>query len=196
MIDTTRPIDRTGNSYCGPLVLAGILGTSTGVIAAEVAKMRCEHKGARLSDGRVRRVRGRTAEAIRGTYDSELFGVLAAAGYRWEAIDVGARYVTHRKAGPHAYVDSDFKQWQRGSVLFALNPDHWHPCTLLERRARPLWQVATRLLDGVFIVHLPNHWALCADGRWCETYTSGQWVPLRAAPKSYRRVLDAWRISK
>jgi len=53
-------IDRTGNRYCGPLVVAGILGTSTGDVAAQVASMRKRVGGVPLANGRIKRVRGRT----------------------------------------------------------------------------------------------------------------------------------------
>lgn len=195
-IDTTKPVDRTGNIYCGPLVVAAILGTSTGNIAAEVARMRVANGGAVTTTGKVRRVRARTAEAIRGTHTGELEALLTRAGFSLVPVDVGARYHAHPKGRRgNGYVSSDGKRWL--CTQFLADGSRWLPWTLLEHRALPLWQAALRLRDGgTYIVHLPGHWAIASDGKWCETHTQGQWVPLAAAPRGNRKVRAAWRVTR
>lgn len=193
MIDTTKPVDRTGNTFCGPLVVAAILGTSTGAVVAEIAAKRQATRGVRLSTGKLRRVRARTADAIRGTYDTELFALLESRGVKLEPVDVGARYRPHRKIrGRPCYVNTD---GSRFSCPLDLGDD-WLPWTLLEREVLPLWRAALRLRDGAtYIVHLPGHWAIVSGGKWCETYTRGEWLPLAAAPCRNRQVKAAWRVT-
>jgi hypothetical protein len=65
VIDTTRPVDRTGNPYCGPLVVAAILGISAGAVAAEVLNMR------QSKDWAARKMK-RVPKEVKGTVRTEL----------------------------------------------------------------------------------------------------------------------------
>jgi hypothetical protein len=193
-IDTARPVDRAGNAFCGPLVVAAILGTSTGNVATEVANLRCKLKGARMADGTIKRIRGRRADKVRGTYNSELFAVLESRGLLIESVPVGGRWVEIRKCrGRSTYVNGSFTRMARGGM-----PPwgDWYPVTLITREGRSLWMLRQLFASGTYIVQLPGHWALAHDGLWCETHTSGQWVDIRVAPKSSRKVLQAWKITQ
>jgi hypothetical protein len=186
-----QAVDRTGNNYCGPLVVAAIVGTSTGQVAAEVANMRQAIGGARLSNGKLRRVRGRTADKVRGTYDIELFAVLKLHGYEAAPIDVGNHYVPELLRPVH--VNAAGTRFCRNGI-----PDagDWLPWTIVRRTARPLWLVLPRLTSGTYIIKTPGHWALARDGQWCETLTYGEWLPYCRAPQSNRKVLQAWRVTR
>ena len=192
----TATVDRTGNNFCGPLVVAAIVGTSTGQVAAEVANMRQAIGGARLSNGKLRRVRGRTADKVRGTYDIELFAVLKLHGYEATPIDVGNRYVPQFQRP--VLVRADGKLFARnGMAVVGVDGNaEWLPWTVLQRTARPLWQVLPRLTSGTYIINTPGHWALARDGQWCETLTHGNWLPYARAPQSKRKVLKAWRVTR
>lgn len=197
-IDTSKPVDRTGNAFCGPLVVAAILGTSTGRVASALAAVRQENHGVvKLGNGRAKRVRNRTTESIRGTYPAELETLLASYGYSFEPVDVGARFRMARKLrGRPSYVND------AGTRFACPNPpllstETWHPWTVLEHCALPLWQGLSRLRDGgTYIVFTPGHWALAHNGHWCETFTNGNWVRFSHAPKSSRRMLAAWRVTQ
>ena len=192
----TTTVDRTGNNFCGPLVVAAIVGTSTGQVAAEVANMRQAIGGARLSNGKLRRVRGRTADKVRGTYDTELFAVLLLHGFEATPIDVGNRYVPQFQRP--VLVRADGKLFARnGMAVVGVDGNaEWLPWTVLQRTARPLWQVLPRLTSGTYIINTPGHWALARDGQWCETLTHGNWLPYARAPQSKRKVLKAWRVTR
>jgi hypothetical protein len=197
VIDTTKPVDRTGNTFCGPLVVAAILGTSTGVVAAELANQRVANKGA-LSYGKVRRARGYKQGIVKGTHGPECFALLERHGFALEGVDVGMRYRRMRKArGRDTFVNANFTHWNVWPPLFA-EDDDWYPATLVEREGLALWRVVVRKVfdSGTYIVQLPGHWAIAHDGKWCETYTRGEWVALRGAPSNRRKVLAAWRVTR
>lgn len=193
MIDTTRPVDRTGNNYCGPLVLAAICGTSTGEIVRDIADERARLGGVRLCNGNIKRVRGRTPDKVRGTYDSELFMVLNQHGCAVENVDVGARY--RRQFACATFINENASRFAKGFQPWDY-AHPWSPCTMLVRDCRPLWLWLNRLDNGVYIVHVPGHWAIAANGKWCETYTNGVWVDKRHAPKGNRKVIEAWKVIK
>jgi hypothetical protein len=191
MVDTSKPVDRTGNAYCGPLVCAAILGTSTGVVADTLATMRRSKDSACVVNGRIRRM----PKGVRGTFNLELFAILERNGFAIEPVDVGARYQRHHKTRhqTHVYTDANFKAWYSSDLFNSA----LLPVTLLERTARPLWQCLAVLGDGAtYVVNTPGHWAIASGGKWCETFTNGAWVELRAAPKSSRKVINAWRVTR
>jgi hypothetical protein len=165
-------------------------------VAAEVANMRQAIGGSRLSNGKIKRVRGRTADKVRGTYDTELFAVLLLHGFEATPIDVGNRYVPQFQRA--VLVSADGKRYARnGMAVVGVDGNaEWLPWTVLQRTARPLWQVLPRLTSGTYIINTPGHWALARDGQWCETLTCGEWLPYARAPQSKRKVLKAWRVTR
>ena len=186
LIDTTKPVDRTGNTWCGPLVAAAILGTSTGVVADAVYNMRkardpaCHHK--------------RVTRVVRGTYASELHALLKAYGYSIGESVAPIRYQPARRFG--TYIRADGLRMCRAVPI--LSTADWHRWTMVERRgAWDLWRCLKTLgTAGTFIIETPGHWALLSGGHWCETFTKGAWVPARGAPKQSRNVLNAWPVSR
>ena len=150
--------------------------------------------GARLANGKLRRVRGRTADKVRGTYDIELLAVLLLHGFEATPIDVGNRYVPEFIRPVH--VSADGKRFSRHGVPILDKPENWLPWSIVRRTARPLWQVLPRLTSGTYIINTPGHWALARDGQWCETLTYGNWLPYCRAPQSNRKVLQAWRVTR
>lgn len=198
MIDTSKPVDRTGNTFCGPLVVAAICGTSTGQVCESIAAMRQRTGGVQLGK-RVKRVRARTADKIKGTYDGELFAVLKSQGFAVAPVDVGARYRSQSVRGFYrdTFVSDDGKRFCRGAPPI-LDSRTWWPWTLIERECLPLWRWLLRVRDDAhtYIVHLPGHWAIAHAGQWCETYTDGKWVPANRAPRGSRKVINAWRVTR
>ena len=78
IINRDRPVDRTGNSFCGPLVIAAILGTST----AEAAE-------------RVRRhvIRKCYRNAVKGMYNEDLRYTLEVSGFAVYPLKIAKHYV-------------------------------------------------------------------------------------------------------
>ena len=182
ILDTSKPVDRTGNSYCGPLVVGAILGTSTGYVAESVLRLRREGLGHK---------RARKSGAIKGTYADELLRLLAQHGYRTEQIDIGARY--RRRTYRETLVNDSFTRWASREPLFST--ETWHPATLL-RVAYPslgMW-LRTLRTDATYIVHLPRHWAIASAGKWSETHTDGKWIDFRGAPGRARHVTAAYLV--
>jgi hypothetical protein len=199
LINTNNPVNRDGNSFCGPLVVAAILGISTGEVAELIAARRRVNKGVRLASGKVKRVRGgRVAgHAIKGTYDSELFELLAERGYKVEEINVGARYGRVYTG----WINPEGTRVMRRDPANALpypplDYNDWKPWTFLRRAFRVLWTSIPKFKSGTYIVNTPGHWAIASDGKWCETFTKGEWVPLALAPQSRRKVVRAWRVTR
>lgn len=191
ILDTSKPVDRTGNTYCGPLVVGAILGTSTGIIAERIAGMRVARDPVTIPRGRKAPRRG----PIRGTYYTELCALLERAGYGLRPVDVGARY--RRSNYVACYIDAEQKRMYRGGVTPAMAQvlDLW-AYTPLKRVCDSLGSFLRGLDAGTYIVNTPGHWAIASGGLWCETYTGGAWCAKRAAPKQTRRVLNAWQIER
>jgi hypothetical protein len=76
---TRATVDRTGNRYCGPLVLAALMGCSTAEAAAKV-----------------RRVNGDHNRAIKGMHNYELIKTLKAAGHTLIDVPVAKHLVEAR----------------------------------------------------------------------------------------------------
>lgn len=69
-LDTSKPVDRTGNRYCGPLVIAAITGMSTADAAAAL-----------------RRITGRTS-AVKLVRHEELISTLSALGFVMRRMEI------------------------------------------------------------------------------------------------------------
>ena len=187
-LNTSKPVDRTGNMYCGPLVVGAILGTSTGVVAQRIEAMRTARDPVTIPRGRKAPRRG----AVRGTYHTELRAVLEREGFGFRDVDVGARWRPIRK---WRYVDSTCTRGANQKPLFD-DPNNWHEVTWLRREVPTLRDWLRHTDNGTYIVNLPGHWAIVSNGQWCETYTRGEWVAKRAAPKQSRHVINAWQIER
>jgi hypothetical protein len=186
-LNTSKPVDRTGNTYCGPLVVASILGTSTGVVAQRIESMRKARDPVTIQrNGRPRR------GAVRGTYHTELRAVLEREGFGLRETDVGARYRRDRK---YCYVNATCTRGANQLPMFAI-PSEWHAVTWLKRQCPTLLNFLMHADNGTYIVNLPGHWAIVSNGQWCETHTRGEWVAKRAAPKQSRHVINAWQIER
>jgi hypothetical protein len=186
---TDNPVNRDGNSFCGPLVVAAILGCSTGHVATLIARKRAQDKGVRLASGKLKNTRGKSADKIRGTYAVELFAILADHGITVEPVDVGARY----ERAYTGYVNASVTRSVRGNTpLFST--EQWYPWTMIRHLYRTLWLSVSKFKSDTYIISTPGHWAIASDGKWAETFTRGEWVPLALAPKSRRKVLQAWRV--
>jgi hypothetical protein len=96
-IDTTKVIDQTGNQYCGPLVVAGVLGISTGEAA--------------------RKLRGASGKTyIKGVSAAHVVDVLGWSGIRMQREFTELRPLTINMFGRACQirVGPTFSQWLRG----------------------------------------------------------------------------------
>jgi hypothetical protein len=182
-------------TYCGPLVVANILGTSSAEVNADIERMRAIAGGMVYRGSIIQRTRKTAKSAVRGTTQTELFALLQRAGYSFESVDVGARVFRYTQRT--AFINNDNgKGYLTSDGLAPRAPGNWLPFSPLKTRAAPLSLVLHRFRSGTFIVETPSHWALARDGMWVETFTRGEWVPLSQAPKQRRVVLQAWRVAK
>lgn len=185
-------VDRTGNSYCGPLVLAAIMGCTS----AEAAN-------------RVRAVRG--LKVVKGTLPQDLWCTLRAHGYRSYHEYVPQRYINARKPGkPGTSIDTVALQrcpqstayrvagvsmeWMPGSG--GLNPVWGAPYTPIKLAGPTLaeWMRSKRDPDAYYVVGLSDHWVLVKGRKFIDTFTKGQWVFLRSAPHRRKRVRSVFRV--
>lgn len=186
-LDTSKPVDRTGNAYCGPLVVAAIMGTSTGDVASQVYAMR--------KAGESPRKMKRVPAAVKGTTGSELVRLLQARGYAVYDTDIGARYRPQDFRTYYADNDAN-KSYRTPNPLVAITEYPLAPWSLV-RRVLPTLGDWLRHTDGkTYIIHLPGHWALASGGKFTETYTRGAWVPFREAPSRNRHVTMAYLVTQ
>jgi hypothetical protein len=76
---TRSNVDRSGNSFCGPLVLAAILGCGTAKAAEKVRDVSTRRRG-----------------AVKGMWNSELLAVLRANGKTVTEVEVPRVYWMQR----------------------------------------------------------------------------------------------------
>ncbi len=129
---------------------------------------------------------------MRGTYYTELRAVLERQGFGLRECDVGAHWRPDRR---WHYVNADFTRGANQKPFFD-DPNNWHAVTWLRREYQSLGTFLRCTDDATYIVNTPGHWAIASGGQWCETFTRGEWVAKRGAPKQTRRVLRAWQIER
>jgi len=164
--------DRAGNKYCGPLVLAALLGTST----AEAA-------------GIVRGQSGR--RAIRGMYHPELITALRANGYDVVEEAIELRYRAHHSFGGG--------QWYTNEQDPDMPPGHRGAPFTPVKRVGPTfaeWLRSRQVPSATHIVVVSNHYVLVQGRKMVDTHTHGVWTFIRSAPHRRKRVEKVFRIIK
>lgn len=96
-LETTKPVDRTGNRYCGPLVIAALAGFSTAEAAAAL-----------------RRATGRT-HAVKSVSNTEVCCTLKALGYemRRETVKRERRMIHCFGRSREKWIGPTFAEWLR-----------------------------------------------------------------------------------
>lgn len=186
MLDTIESVDRTGNKFCGQLVLAAILGKSSGYIAECIAQLR--------RTGRSKYSKRTRDGSVKGTWNQELLQVLEDHGVKVEHVDTGARYYCKRR---QIFISRQPSPSVWRCTYQRMSTDH-PEASLVDLRKLTLQSWFFRLpaaeRNGTYIVNVPGHWLLISGGKLVETHTDGKWVPFALAPKLRRTVNFAWRV--
>jgi len=159
-------VDQTGNGFCGPLVLAAIMGCSTAEAAERVRQATLQKR------------------AIKGTDWWELEMTLRQRGFRTSHKQVPAqRYVADRVPG---------KPLLNGAKWDA----QYTPVKLVGPTLAEWLRTTKRDPDAYYIIEVPHHWVLVKGRKFVDTFTEGEWVFLRSAPHRRKRVKAVWKVER
>jgi hypothetical protein len=186
---TRQNVVRDGNRYCGPLVIAALLGCSTSEAAAQV------------------REATNTDRPIKGMYNSDLIRTLAANGYQCVKQEVPRHYSVRRRIGRtvEQSVRNATRSWemQRDGSIFFWRPDsefgdNNSPYTPLKLVGPTLaaWLRTREDKAAVYVVNVTGHYVLVAGRKFVDTGTRGEWVNIGDAPHRRSRVENVWRVSR
>jgi hypothetical protein len=186
---TSQSVDRSGNRYCGPLVLAALLGCTSAEAAAKVR----EATGA--------------DRAIKGMFNHEMLKTLAANGFRVAQLPVPKRYVSRRRIGERVedtvkYVSNTWWKGSGHSIQAwrppadadmsgsAMTPVKLTGCTL------SAWLRQRPDRAGTYVINVTGHYVLVVGRKFVDTQTSGEWVSIAKAPHRRARVENVWQVSR
>ena len=169
-ITRTNVEDRSGNRYCGPLVIAALLGVSTTEAAAKV----------RDTDPRI--------TAVKGMYNSTMVSTLRNNGYRVIEETVPKHLVRKPFAGTHWSYD-----WRRDSQ----DTDESAYSPLM--KVGPTFAEWLRSRDecqrvSTYVVVVSNHYVLVSGRKMVDTFTKGVWTAIGKAPHRRKRVESVYRV--
>lgn len=182
-----RNVDQTGNGYCGPLVLAAIIGCTTAEAAALV----------RVGNG---------ARSVKGTNTSDLSFVLRTRGFRMIEQRPQHHLVEDRIPGQPSGVPSFSTTWSsftpsdrnangRMECIHTGGPACQFTALKSVGPTLAQWMRSKRNPDVFYIVELSGHWVLVRGRKFIDTATKGEWVFLRSAPHRRKRVKNVWMVS-
>jgi hypothetical protein len=186
---TRQNVVRDGNRYCGPLVLAALLGCSTSEAAAKV----------REATG--------TDRAIKGMHNDEMVKTLVrAGGFNVEKLEVPKHYIEHRAFGqPAGAVEYVTNTWWRGA---GNSIQAWRPPSEIDMSGSAMtpvklvgptlaaWLRTREDKAAVYVVNVTGHYVLVAGRKFVDTSTRGEWVNIGDAPHRRTRVENVWRVSR
>ena len=194
---TRSNVDRTGNGFCGPLVLAAILGTSTARAAEQVRNL-----------SKRRRV------AVKGMWNSELLAVLRANGRTVTEVEVPRVYIARRR--PRETI-ANAMGWTDGRIFVKYSEKWPYGKTGGFHMARhdlcadpsnscytPVTHVGVTLAawlpkrpdhTGTYVVVVANHYVLISGRKFVDTYTRGEWVSIGKAPHRRKRVHNVFQVT-
>jgi hypothetical protein len=188
---TRSNVDRSGNSFCGPLVLAAILGTSTAEAAEKVRDVSMRRRG-----------------AVKGMYNSELLAVLRANGRTVTEMDVPRVYIARRRPGESVADTVEYTNGDTWTHFVDGKANHVRVATYGADYANaahtPVHRVGVTLAawlptrpdhTGTYVVVVANHYVLISGRKFVDTYTKGEWVSIGKAPHRRKRVHKIFQIT-
>ena len=181
IINRDRPVDRTGNSFCGPLVIAAILGKSTGEAAAEV---------------RWRVNRSCYRQAVKGMYTDDLVFVLQANGFACTKLPVRQSYVANRGNWGGQWMSHDWADFVMGTGGGMRDRASPAPFTPVKRVGPTLasWLAERGDKAATYVIAFGDHFALVSGKKFVDTKTRGEWVNTGDAPWRRKRVQAVYRV--
>jgi hypothetical protein len=188
---TRTNVVRDGNRYCGPLVIAALLGCTTAEAAAKV------------------RLAINTDKPINGMYNGDMLKTLVrVGGFDVKQLEVPKHYTALRRPGQRIEdtVEHCTNTWTKhlpdGSIRLwrpdndgniggsAMTPVKRVGCTL----AAWLRQRPDRA--GTYVINVTDHYVLVVGQKFVDTATRGEWVSIRKAPHRRTRVENVWQVSR
>jgi hypothetical protein len=179
----TKSVDRTGNLYCGPLVIAALLNCSTGEATAAV-----------------RRVTGKDG-AIKGMHNGSVLATLQAHGYTCAEMPVPKVCIAARGVGePKGVVTHGAAFWKDATghrLPQAHEGDYAQWCAMkMTGITFAAWLRQRKNKAGTYLVNVTGHYVLVSGRKFVDTYTKGEWVNIGKAPHRRTRVVKVWEITK
>lgn len=190
---TRQNVVRDGNRYCGPLVLAALLGCTTAEAAAKV------------------RLATNSDRAIKGMHNDEMVKTLVrVGGFDIRKLDVPKHYEARRRPGQRVedVVEYCTNTWTRhvdGNpnkiLLWRPNNDH----SLGGSAMTPVKLVGCTLAAwlkqrpdraGTYVINVTGHYVLVVGQKFVDTATRGEWVSIRKAPHRRTRVENVWQVRR
>lgn len=187
---TSQSVDRSGNHYCGPLVIAALLGCSTAEAAAKV------------------RLATNSDRPVKGMYNNDMLKTLIrVGGFDVKQLEVPKHYEPRRRIGQRIedtveYCTNTWTKYHDGKVLlWRPNNDH----SLGGSAMTPVKQVGCTLAAwlrqrpdraGTYVINVTGHYVLIVGRKFVDTATRGEWVSIAKAPHRRTRVENVWQVSR
>lgn len=188
---THQSVKRDGNRYCGPLVLAALLGCSTSEAAAKV------------------RLATNSDRAVKGMSNNEMLKTLVrVGGFDVKQIEVPKHYQARRRVGETVEdaVEYVSNTWWRGDKQSGMQA--WRPPSGLDMGGSamtPVKLVGCTLAAwlrqrpdraGTYVINVTGHYVLVVGRKFVDTGTRGEWVSIAKAPHRRTRVENVWQVTR
>lgn len=205
---TLQSVDRTGNGFCGPLVLAAIFGCDTAEAAARIRQATS------------------SSRPVKGMHNFELERTLSFHGYRAAKCGISWRYradLIPGQCGTHvdntmerrASLEEYHRVKRMGGCVHAADgrmplmitnitgvsgqQDWAAPFTPVKMVGPTLaeWiRTYDRDPNAFYIVEVNLHYVLVKGRKFVDTFTKGEWVFTGSAPHRRKRVKNVWKVTK
>jgi hypothetical protein len=185
---THQNVVHDGNRYCGPLVIAALLGCTTAEAAAKV-------RLATNIDG-----------AIKGMRNADMVKTLErVGGYTLTPMAFPMRYIEQRRIGqPGGQLQFATNAWTLnvpGGIRLWRPPSeglHASPYTKVRRVGCTLaaWLRFRADKSATYVVNTTGHYVLVVGRKFVDTGTRGEWVGIGKAPRRRSRVENVWQVTR
>lgn len=183
---THRNVSQEGNRYCGPLVLAALLGCTTAEAAAKV------------------RLATNSDRAIKGMHNAEMVNTLVrVGGFNVEKLDVPKHYIEDRGFGqPSGVLSFSTRSWFKPgtNIMWRDGEDGIaaSPFIAIKRIGPTLAQWLRQRPDraGTYVINVTGHYVLVVGRKFVDTKTGGEWVSIAKAPHRRTRVENVWKVTR
>lgn len=176
-------VDCSGNRYCGPLVMAAILGCTTAEATAK----------ARLAND--------SREDYKGMSNGEVIRTLRVYGRKVDEEPVPKACVADRRIGEpkgvvtHGYdITETFKDGRGVKCVVSIGRVQY--CAIKTQGVTfAAWLKQRKDKAGTYLVNVTGHYVLVSGRQFVDTHTRGEWVNIGKAPHRRCRVQRVWRIT-